>query len=64
MNTLKHLLGQHEEEARKAIAHEVNKILAVTARREYYFRLDEGFEMNLYYQTGKPVPKAAGKTSS
>jgi DNA sulfur modification protein DndD len=61
MNTLKHLLGQHEEEARKAIAHEVNKILAVTARREYYFRLDEGFEMNLYYQTGKPVPKGSGE---
>jgi DNA sulfur modification protein DndD len=61
MSILKHLLGEHEEEARKAIAQEVNKILAVTARREYYFRLDEGFEMNLYYQTGKPVPKGSGE---
>ena len=61
INTLKRLLGKHEEEARKAIAHEVNKILTVTARREYYFRLDDGFEMNLYYQTGKPVPKGSGE---
>jgi chromosome segregation ATPase len=38
VNSLKTLLGTHEDEARKAIAHEVNKILAVTARREYYFR--------------------------
>jgi len=61
LNSLKTLLGKHEDEARKAIVHEVNKILAVTARREYYFRLDDGFEMNLYYQTGKPVPKGSGE---
>jgi DNA sulfur modification protein DndD len=61
MNTLQSLLSTHEGEAREAITNEVNKILAVTARREYYFRLDEGFEMNLYYQTGKPVPKGSGE---
>ena len=61
MNQLKVLLREHESEARKAIVDEVNSILIATARRDYCFQLGEGFEMNLYYQSGKPVPRSSGE---
>jgi DNA sulfur modification protein DndD len=59
---LKGVLASHEEQARVFIAAEVNRILSVTARRDYKFAFGSGFSFDLTFaSTGRPVPRSSGE---
>lgn len=54
-------LKSNEEEARKEIEAAVNRVLAVTARRDYRFEVDESFQIRLLFPNGTPTPKSGGE---
>jgi DNA sulfur modification protein DndD len=59
---LKGVLASHEEQAKVFIAAEVNKILTVTARRNYRFAFGSGFAFDLTYSSnGRTVPRSSGE---
>ncbi len=58
---LRAYLDQHEEQAREAIANEVNLILDKTARRDYKFGFRDNFAFDLTYADGRPVPRSSGE---
>jgi DNA sulfur modification protein DndD len=59
---LRGVLASHEERAKSFIATEVNKILSVTARRNYQFAFGSGFAFDLTYSSNKQtVPRSSGE---
>jgi len=58
---LKAFLDKFESDARELIQGEINKILEKTARRDYRFRFDEKFAMELLFADGRPVPRSGGE---
>jgi DNA sulfur modification protein DndD len=59
---LKLLLNNHEEQAKRTIADEVNNILGTTARRNYQFAFGSGFSFDLTYaHNGRTVPRSSGE---
>lgn len=60
-DVLSAILDQHEEDARKFITEEVNRILDKTARRAYRFGFKENFAFDVTYADGRPVPRSSGE---
>jgi DNA sulfur modification protein DndD len=58
---LQAFLKANEEAARKEIEAAVNTVLAVTARRDYKFEVDESFQIRLLFPNGTPTPKSGGE---
>ena len=59
---LRSVLSNHEEQAKRIIAEEVNKILDATARRNYRFAFGAGFSFDLTYaHNGRTVPRSSGE---
>lgn len=58
---LQAFLKSNEEAARKEIEAAVNRVLAVTARRDYKFEVDESFQIRLLFPDGTPTPKSGGE---
>lgn len=58
---LQAFLKSNEESARKEIESAVNRVLEVTARRDYKFEVDESFQIRLLFPSGTPTPKSGGE---
>lgn len=59
---LKSVLNNHEEQAKRIITEEVNRILDATARRNYRFAFGVGFSFDLTYSdNGRTVPRSSGE---
>jgi DNA sulfur modification protein DndD len=59
---LRGVLASHEDQAKAFISAEVNKILTVTARRNYKFAFGSGFAFDLTYSSnGRTVPRSSGE---
>lgn len=58
---LQAFLKSNEEAARKDIEAAVNKVLAVTARRDYKLEVDESFQIRLLFPDGSATPKSGGE---
>lgn len=58
---LKALLASHEQESRRTIQKFINDIFKETARREYKFRFNDNFSMELLFEDGRPVPRSGGE---
>lgn len=54
-------LTSYEDDARVQIQRTINKILEETARRDYRFRFDDTFRMQLLFPDGRPVPRSGGE---
>ena len=54
-------LKSNEKTARLEIEAAVNKVLAVTARKDYKFEIDESFQIRLLFPDGTPTPKSGGE---
>lgn len=55
-------LSLYREEARNKITDEVNKVLKVTARRDYYATIDENFNLDMFYTNSeKSVARSSGE---
>lgn len=59
--TLVSQIEMYEEEARKQIREEVNRIIDEVARRHYRFEMEDDFSIRLCFPNGKAVPKSAGE---
>ena len=55
------LKDRDEEGARQEIEATVNRILEATARRHYVMRIDDSFELKLFFANNKPAPKSSGE---
>jgi DNA sulfur modification protein DndD len=55
------ILEAYEADARNVIELTINKILKETTRRDYKFRFNEDFSMQLLYADGRPVPRSGGE---
>jgi len=58
---LRSILIQHQEDAKITIEKLINNILEKTARRNYKFRFQNNFGMDLTYADGHAVPKSEGE---
>lgn len=55
------LLETYEEEARKTIESEINKILEEVAHRPYQCRINSSFAIDLIFSDGRSVPRSGGE---
>ncbi len=58
---LKRLLESYEDEARKNIQEEINKILGVVAHKDYECRINPNFSIELVLSKGRRSPKSGGE---
>lgn len=54
-------LGAYDAHARDIIQRTINKILAETTRRDYKFKFNDDFSMQLLYGDGSLVPRSGGE---